>query len=424
MKTNNIGFKIGLTVVLLVAYKLICHIPVPWVDTASLSILSSYSLFAFANEFNGGTLSTLSLTAVGISSYITASIIVQLLSTAFKQLEDISKMPGGQKIIKKITIVLGVIMSFVMSIGLVSAIDTQAELLTNNAWYVKPVIAIFHCIGTAIAIWVGETITDRGFGNGVSLLIAMNISTSLPSKVLEISTLESNAATIISVVTLIVLALVVFLDTSEAHIPVQYSKAVNLGNKPTEQPYLPMKINISGVMPMIFASTIFQLISMVIGLFKITPPKIINDIITYGTIPYMISTVIIVFVFTFFYSFLIFRPDDISKGLQNNEGTIVGVRPGTETEKFLTKLMNKLNLIGAISMSIIVLIPILSFNLIGYIGLQPTSLIILAGVSLEIIQKIKVEYLAKTCMSSKSGTLLKLANTSKNKKDSCLSGSR
>ena len=417
MNTNRLRYKIGLTIVLLVAYKIICHIPVPWVDTASLSILSSYSLFNFANEFNGGTLSTLSLTAVGISSYITASIIVQLLSTAFKQLEDISKMPGGQKIIKKITIVLGVIMSFIMSIGLVSAIDTQAELLTNNSWYVKPVIALCHCVGTGIAIWVGETITDKGFGNGVSLLIAMNIATSLPSKVLEITSLESNASVIVSVVTLIVLFLVIFLETSEAHIPVKYSKNVNLGDKQTDQPYLPMKINISGVMPIIFASTIFQMVSLITGLLKVTPPKIINDIITYGSIPYMIGTVIIVFVFTYFYSFLIFRPEDISKGLQNNEGTIVGVRPGTETEKYLTKLMNKLNLIGAISMSVIVLIPILSFNFIGYIGLQPTSLIILAGVALEIIQKIKVEELARACISEKSGALLKLASkNSKNKK--------
>jgi preprotein translocase subunit SecY len=125
----------------------------------------------------------------------------------------------------------------------------------------------------------------------------------------------------------------------------------------------------------------------------------------------MISTVIIVFVFTFFYSFLIFKPDDISKGLQNNEGTIIGIRPGTETEKFLTKLMNKLNLIGAISMSVIVLIPILTFSLIGYVGLQPTSIIILAGVALEIIQSIKVEYLSRTCVSKKSSALIRLVGS-------------
>lgn len=410
MKTNSILRKVLLTLVLLVAYKLLSHIPVPWVDTAALSILSSYSLFNFANEFNGGALSTLSLTAVGISSYITASIIIQLLSTGFKKLEDISKMPGGQKIIKKMTIVLGVILSLFTSFGLVSAIETQTQLLTNTSWYVKPVIAVVHCIGTVIAIWVGETITEKGFGNGVSLLIAMNIAAGLPSKFAEVSSIDKNASIIVVCVTVLVLFLVILLETSEARIPIRYSKTVSMDSPRFDEPYLPMKINISGVMPIIFASTIFQLISMVINLFNLTPPKIISDVITYGTVPYMISMVIIVFVFTFFYSFLIFKPDEISKALQNNEGMIVGVRPGTETENYLTKLMNKLNLIGSIYMSVVVLIPILCFNFVGYIGLQPTSVIIIAGVSLEIIQKAKVEYLSRACVSKKSAALLKYAS--------------
>lgn len=410
IKTNSIHYKVILTLVLLIAYKLISHIPVPWVDTATLSILSSYSLFNFANEFNGGALSTLSLTAVGISSYITASIIIQLLSTGFKRLEDISKMPGGQKIIKKMTIVLGIILSLATSFGLVSAIESQAELLTNTSWYVKPIIAVVHCVGTAIAIWVGETITEKGFGNGVSLLIAMNIASGLPAKFLELSLLDTNTRVIVASVTVIVLFLVILLETSEARIPIKYSKTVSMDSPRFEQPYLPMKINISGVMPIIFASTIFQLVSMVINLFNLTPPKVIAEIITYGTIPYMISMVVIVFVFTFFYSFLIFRPDEISKALQNNEGMIIGVRPGTETENCLTKLMNRLNLIGSIYMSVVVLIPILCFNFVGYIGLQPTSVIIIAGVSLEIIKKARVEYLSRSCISKKSAALLKYAS--------------
>lgn len=401
--------KILLTLALLIGYKILSHVPVPWVDTAALSILSSYSLFAFANEFNGGALSSLSLTAVGISSYITASIIIQLLSTGFKKLEDISKMPGGQKIIKKMTIILGVILSLATSYGLISAIDSQAELLTNDSWYVKPIIAVVHCIGSIIAIWVGETITEKGFGNGVSLLIAMNIASSLPTKIAETTTLNTNALVIVTTITCLVLFLVIILEKSEARIPIKYSKTVKMSTSHFNEPYLPMKINISGVMPIIFASTIFQLLSMVISLFSLTPPKIITDIITYGTIPYMASMVVIVFIFTFFYSYLIFRPDEIAKALQNNEGMIVGVRPGTETENYLVKLMNKLNLIGSIYMSVIVLIPILCFKFIGYIGLQPTSVIILAGVALEIIQKVRIEYLSKKCVSPKSAALLKYA---------------
>ena len=409
MTKNSIKSKVWLTVFLLIGYKILSHVPVPWVDTAALSILSSYSLFAFANEFNGGALASLSLTAVGISSYITASIVIQLLSTGFKRLEDISKMPGGQKIIKKMTMALGVVMSLVTSYGLVSAIDSQANLLTNDSWYVKPVIAIVHCVGSIIAIWVGETITEKGFGNGVSLLIAMNIASGLPSKIAETSVLGANTRFIVIAVTCLVLFLVIVLEKSEARVPIKYSKTVNMSTARFDEPYLPMKINISGVMPIIFASTIFQLMSMVINLFELTPPKIITDIITYGTVPYMVSMVIIVFIFTFFYSYLIFRPDEIAKALQNNEGIIVGVRPGTETENYLTKLMNKLNLIGSIYMSVVVLIPILCFKFVGYIGLQPTSIIILAGVALEIIQKARVEYLSKKCISSKSAALLKYA---------------
>lgn len=408
LNKNRLPYKILLTVLLLAIYKAVSLIPVPFVDTAALSIFSSISLFAAVNDFNGGTLSQLSFTAVGISSYVTASIIVQLLSVGLKPMEDISKMPGGQKVIKKITIWLGIFISLVMSLGLTTIMGTQTSFLTTSAWYAKLVIALCHCLGSAFAIYVGETITEKGFGNGVSLLIAINIATSLPKYITQSISLGKYLFAIAGATMFIVLFCIVILETSEVRVPVQYSKTIYSGTVP-QTPFLPIKVNIAGVMPIIFASTIYQIIGLVVELTNANLPDWADNMLTYGTVPYMLGTVAIVFVFTFFYSALIFRTDEISKGLQNNEGCIQGIRPGSDTERYLTKLMYKLNLIGATYMSVLVLIPMIMFNAIGYSGIQPTSMIILAGVGLEIIGKIQVEYQATACLKCKQSVLLKTA---------------
>lgn len=412
LNKNRLPYKILLTIFLLAIYKAVSLIPVPFVDTAALSIFSSISLFSMVNDFNGGTLSQLSFTAVGISSYVTASIIIQLLSVGLKPMEDLSKMPGGQKVIKKITIWLGIFISLAMSFGLTTLIGTQTSFLTSDAWYAKLVIALCHCLGSAFAIYIGETITEKGFGNGVSLLIAINIATSLPKYITQATSLGKYLAAIVGAITFIVLFCVIILETTEVRIPVQYSKTIYSGSVP-QAPYLPIKINIAGVMPIIFASTIYQIISLVVELTGVELPGWANNMLEYGSIPYMIGTVAIVFIFTFFYSALIFRTDEIAKGLQTNEGMIQGVRPGTDTEKYLSRLMYKLNFIGATYMSVLVLIPMAMFNIIGYAGMQPTSIIILAGVGLEIINKIQIEYQATACFRCKDSVLLKLARTIK-----------
>lgn len=383
--------KILLTLGLLFIFEIVGAIPVPWIDTSALSVLSSFSLFEYINTFNGGALSTLSFTAVGISSYITASIVIQLLSAGFPALEEISKLPGGQKKIKHITMVLGAILSIFISIGLVSALDMQTDLLTNKSWYAKIIIAGCHCIGTLVAIFVGETITDKGFCNGISLLIALNIAKGLPAQLTQIGTYQIGQMMIIISVILVTTIMIVFLESSEDRLPTVNSKAQESGLSISS--YLPIKINISGVMPIIFASTIFQLISTIFQLINKTPPAWVSFFITYGSVGYIVLSCVIVFIFTFFYSMLIFKSDEVAKYLQINETAIIGVRPGTETEKFLDKRVTKLNLISSVYLSILLFISMGCFLFVGYTGLQPTSLIILVGVAMEIIQKIKIEFL-------------------------------
>ncbi len=382
--------KILTTVILLAFFRAISLIPVPFVDVEALQIFASISLFSVADEFNGGTLSTLSLTAVGISSYVTSSIIIQLLSVGVPTLEEISKMPGGQKVIKRITICLGIILSLAMSFGMTTLMGTQVTILTSDEWYVKPTIALFHCVGTVLAIFIGETISEKGFGNGVSLLIAMNIAISLPKELSNISTMEDSKAIIVCASTLAVLILVTILELTEIRVPITYSKNISVAGHSYDT-YLPVKLNIAGVMPIIFATTLYQIVGLVIEVSGITPPEFITTLISYGSIPYISGTIAIVFLFTFFYSALIFRTDEIAKGLQINEGFIPGIRPGTDTEKHLAKLMHQSNVISAICMSVIILIPMIIFNIIGYVGIQPTSMIILSGVALEILVKFKLE---------------------------------
>lgn len=380
--------KVLLTVLLLILYEFAGAVPVPWVDTSKLAVISSYSLLEYMDVFNGGALSTLSFTAVGISAYITASIIIQLLSAGFPFLEELSKLPGGQKKIKKITIILGAVLSLIMSFGFVSAISKQTNILTSDAWYVKVIIAGCHCLGTIISVWIGETISEKGFCNGISLLIAINVAKSIPGQISELLSFPIYKSAIIIGVILITTLFIVLLETSELRIPTTSSKAYASG-LPVES-YLPIKINISGVMPIIFASTFFQLAQTIIQIIKWDAPQWLLAILTYGNPFYILISCIIIFSFTYIYSALIFKPDEIAKYLQINETAISGIRPGTDTEKLLNKKFSKINFISALYLTVLSLISMSCFLFVGYNGVQPSSLIILIGVAIEIIQKIKI----------------------------------
>lgn len=337
--------------------------------------------------------------ATGISAYISASIIIQLLTYAIQALHDVQKSPGGDKIIKRYTVIVGVIMAFVISIGTTITMQNIYGILTNPVWYVYLLIATIHSIGTGLAVWIGETITQKGFGNGVSLLIFINIISSIPS--LLNNTLKDISAgrliwyygLLVLFLLVVVLISIVISESSARKIPIQYSKASARGATSfgQSQNYFPIKVNLTGVMPIIFASTIMQIVSMAS---QYAPEKIasfLTKYLSYGSIIYAIIMSVLIFMFSYFYSALIFDPKEISDNIQSNGGCIPGIRPGKPTGDYIRQVNKNLTFIGAMYLSLIALIPTIIFSAIGFNGLATTSMMILVGVSLETCQKIKVE---------------------------------
>ncbi|WP_286077870.1 preprotein translocase subunit SecY [Thomasclavelia cocleata] len=399
INNKDIRGKILFTIMMLFLFRVLSFIPVPFVNREVLKTISSSGILNYASTFTGGALSNFTIMATGISAYISASIIIQLLTYAIQALHDVQKSPGGDKIIKRYTVIVGVIMAFVISIGTTITMQNIYGILTNPVWYVYLLIATIHSIGTGLAVWIGETITQKGFGNGVSLLIFINIISSIPS--LLNNTLKDISAgrliwyygLLVLFLLVVVLISIVISESSARKIPIQYSKASARGATSfgQSQNYFPIKVNLTGVMPIIFASTIMQIVSMAS---QYAPEKIasfLTKYLSYGSIMYAIIMSVLIFMFSYFYSALIFDPKEISDNIQSNGGCIPGIRPGKPTGDYIRQVNKNLTFIGAMYLSLIALIPTIIFSAIGFNGLATTSMMILVGVSLETCQKIKVE---------------------------------
>ena len=270
-KNKELRNKILFSLFLLFLFRVLSHIPVPWVDTSQLKSITETGILSMTNLFSGGALQNYTFMATGISAYISASIIIQLLTFMSPKMHAISREAGGNKKIKKITIFFGIISALIGSFVTTMALEKTYGLLSNNSWYVFVVIALLQALGTGIAIAIGETITEKGFGNGVSLLIFINIASSFPTQIQNIIwSLNNDTTTYLAVFTCllvmaITIAFVTFLETSEYRLKVLYSQTAirgqSFGN--SNQSFFPIKVDLSGVMPIIFASYVLQLISIV-----------------------------------------------------------------------------------------------------------------------------------------------------------------
>lgn len=385
-------------------FRILCHIPVPWTDTEVLKTLSEDSLFGFSNMFSGGALQNYTIMATGISSYISASIIMQIITFASKKMHEMSREAGGQKTIKKITIMLGIIAAVISSLATTTAFEKTYGLLTNNAWYVYAVIALLHATGTAIAVFIGETVTEKGFGNGSSLLIFINIVSSFPLKAAEIRqeilSLETTHETVLSciLVMLAVVVLVTLSETSEHRVPMLYSQsAMRSTALSRERSYFPIRINLSGVMPVIFAGYLIQILTVLSALIKNeNVTKVIESFSQSGTVPNAIFMTVTITGFSYLYNFISFDTREIARNLQMRGGSIPGIRPGNETRVCLGKIRSDLSFIGAVYLSLITILPMMAFSYLGMSMIASTSIIIMVGVSLETVKLIKVETRLRT----------------------------
>mgnify|MGYP002581314555 CR=1 FL=1 len=409
-KIKDIRTKMLYTMLLIVIYRLGSFIPVPGVNAAAITqYAEQYDMLGFLNLLSGGAFGDFSIFAMGISPYITGSIIIQLLTIAIPSLERLSKEEDGREKIEAITRYTGIGLALVQSIGIVAGLQNSnygGNVLasTDNLFLTYATIGLVCTAGTAFLMWIGERITEKGIGNGVSFIIFASICARVPTVVLSICKAVFVTGQyywwILPILIVFVLAIVTgvtFIDRSERRIPVQYAKRV-VGRKMYggQSTNIPLKANANGVMPLIFAMTLMQVPGMIGqfwpngGFYQFYQKYLIPGTTAVGGIVYYVIYALLIVAFAYFYSSISFNPIEISKNLQQNGGFIPGIRPGKPTGEYLAKICNRLTLFGAFFLMLIAIIPALfmgSFGLNSMFG--PTSILIMVSVALETSEQLE-----------------------------------
>ena len=427
---NHLQRKIIITLGFLAIYRIGVHIPIPGVDSIALrQFFASQggNVLAMINMFAGGAMERFSVFALGVLPYISASIIAQLLTVLVPKLEALSK--EGQSGRKKITeytrygtIGLAVVQGIFIARTLVASDFNGAPLVTDPSLVWMFITVLSLVAGTAFVMWLGEQITERGVGNGISLIIFAGIVAGLPSVIANTYSqytsqqLDLLRIIIIIAICIVIVAGVVFLETGARQIPIHYAKK-QMGAKrkmmANQQSHLPLRVNASGVIPPIFASSLLQL-PMTVAAFS--PQSTLGELVNTYMIPggWLYNTVYVagVMFFAFFYTKIVFKTDDVAENLKKNGGFIPGIRPGARTADYLDTIVDRLTLAGAIYLAVICVIPTIftgQFNVQFYFG--GTSLLIVVGVALETFRQIEAHR-----QSLRYESFMKTANTSDKQK--------
>ncbi|MBR2942505.1 MAG: preprotein translocase subunit SecY [Clostridia bacterium] len=390
--------KITYTLVMLLVYRLLCVVPVPGMNIEAVgAALSQFSILEFMNMMTGGSFSQMTIMAMGITPYINASIIMQLLTVAIPQLEKLSKEgPEGRKKIQEWSRYLTVVLAFIQAVGLVFAMRATSK---GGLWYV--VIGLSMAAGTALAMWIGERITENGIGNGISLLIMSGVVNNLfnwcRSAIVGMFTGTLVGMQILGVILTVVcfLAMIIaitYVDMGERRVPVQYAKRM-VGRKMYggQSTHIPMKLNSTGVMPLIFGYAILQFPATVFAFF---PASGINQwwMGFQSGIWYQFVLALLIIAFTYFYTSITFNPIDISKNMQQNGGIIPGIRQGRATSDYLAKVSSRLTLFSALFLAVLATIPTMLTQLFGVTTpFAASSLLIAVSVGIETIRQIEAQ---------------------------------
>lgn len=402
---NHLQKKILYTLGFLFLYRVGVHVPIPGVDAAALGEFfksQGANLFGMFNMFSGGALERFSIFALGVMPYISASIIAQLLTVVVPHLEALSKEgdAGRRKITQYTrygTVVLALIQGFMIANTLKSAQFGGGSLVLDPGPWWLIMTAVSLTAGTAFVMWLGEQITDKGVGNGISLIIFSGIVAGLPSIITntyeKYNTQSMELGTILLLVGIVVAvtAGVVFMEQGARQVPIQYAKR-QVGKRMYggQTSHLPMRINTAGVIPPIFASSLLQLPVTIATVAKDGPiANFINTVFVPGGWLYNLIYLSLIVFFAFFYTSIQFKPDDIAENLKKHGGFIPGIRPGARTSEYLSKIITRLTLTGSLYLAAICLVPSLitqRFNVQFYFG--GTSLLIVVGVALETFRQI------------------------------------
>ena len=402
-KIVEIRKKILYTLFMLLIYRLLCFIPTPGVDTTVIQqMLKQFSLLEFMQSMTGSNLSSYNIMAMGITPYINASIIMQLLCVAIPKLEELQKEGDeGRKKIAQITRYVTVGLGFVQAIALTYGMRANA----TNSFLGLLTIGFCLAAGTALAMWIGERITENGLGNGISLLIFAGIISNLANYFTSAVSGIANgvSGTITSLIACIIVFVVliigiVFVDLGERRIPIQYSKRM-VGRRMYggQSTHIPLKLNASGVLPLIFASAIMQFPSTILAFFPNSSAyqwwSAHVSTMSWG---YQLIFALMIFGFTFFYSAITFNPVEISKNIQNNGGMIPGIRQGKPTSDFIKKITTRITTFGALYLAILAVIPTIIYAIARVsLPFAASSLLIAVSVAMESMRELESQMLMR-----------------------------
>ena len=411
-KIPELQKRILVTFLLLAVYRIGVHVPTPGIDTAALGAFFDQvrgSLLGLFDMFAGGALSNLSVFALGIMPYISASIILQLLTVAIPHLEKLSKEgeAGRRKITQYTrygTVLLSIIQGFGIAVGLENmAGPTGVSIVIDSGWSFRIMTVITLTSGTSFIMWLGEQITDKGIGNGISLIIFAGIICRGPAAVLNTFRLLSTGemgiffVVILFVAMVAVVGIIVFVESAHRKIPVQYAKRV-VGRKMYggQTTHLPLKVNTAGVIPPIFASSIIMFPATIANFIPHPWMKTVADVLMPGRAVYELIYVAFIIFFCYFYTAVTFNPVDVADNMRKYGGYIPGIRPGKRTAEYIDNILTRLTFGGAIYVSAVCVLPsilISQFDVPFYFG--GTALLIVVGVALDTAGQIESHLLTR-----------------------------
>ena len=411
-RVGEIRRKILFTLLMLIVFRIGTFIPVPYVNAEILAAQDQLSVFGVLNTFGGGALKNFSILAMGIMPYITASIIIQLLQmdvvpkfTEWSKQGEVGRRKLAQ-FTRYFTIVLGFIQAFGMSFGFNNM--AGGLLIENPGVSTYLIIAIVLTAGTAFLMWLGEQITSKGVGNGISIIIFAGIVAGIPTMVNQVIAQQfQNAGDEIFIriitVLLIVIAIiaiivgVIFFQEALRKIPIQYAKRVVAGRNPVggQSTHLPLKVNAAGVIPVIFAVSFIVTPRTIASFFQQNDVTLwIQKIFDYTHPIGMVIYAVLIIAFTYFYAFIQVNPEKVAENLKKQGGYIPGIRPGINTEKYLTRTLYRLTFVGAIFLTVIAILPVVFSKVAGLpqsVQIGGTSLLIVIGVALETMKQLEAQ---------------------------------
>ena len=407
LKAGDLRRKIFFTLLMFLVFRIGAHIPVPGINHSAMDALikGGGNILGFFDVISGGAFKRFSIFAMSITPYINASIIMQLLTVVIPKLEQLSKEgEEGRKIITQYVRYGTVVLGFIQALGMAFTLNAAQALVTPGIGSYL-MIAITLTAGTAFLMWLGEQITEKGIGNGISLIIFAGIVASLPGALyrigdaLRIGTINVFSVILLVVIAAIVIAAIVAVNEGQRRIPVQYAKRV-VGRRVYggQSTHIPLKVNQAGVIPVIFASSILMFPSTIANFFPKSPvAQWFTAVLTWGGPTHTILYALLIIFFTYFYTAITFNPVDIADNMKKYGGFIPGLRPGRPTAEYLDKILTRVTISGAVFLALIAILPtfVLLATKIQNVYFGGTSLLIVVGVALDTMKQIESHLLMR-----------------------------